>query len=354
MGRPRTVYRGKRKYRVVIATVLCVLLVLILAGVWLFNYMQKYIVYDKDGLEVVLPFMQTEAPQDGQPAAASPDVSGQVDAQVVVDDPDLSGVELGAGEGVGSLKAMYIPAESVTAANIAYALDSLESEGENAVVLQLKPASGQLAYLSSVALADSYGVNGTEDLKPSVAALRDKGIYVAAEISCLVDNAMAERNTPLALKSSSGAAVRDQSGAWLDPYNEDVRAYISGLVTELAGLGVNEVILAGIGGPQTGDVVFSQKMTGTPSMSGGISAFSLRMSQTARALGIRCSAVYGGTSQDKSLIFRLFDRVYVKTDADSLAADVKTLETALGAVGSPRIVPVVSGFKPDTDSWAVK
>ena len=49
MGRPKSVYRGKRKYRWVITVTAFVVIALIAAAVGTFIYMQRYIVYDKDG-----------------------------------------------------------------------------------------------------------------------------------------------------------------------------------------------------------------------------------------------------------------------------------------------------------------
>jgi hypothetical protein len=90
----------------------------------------------------------------------------------------------------------------------------------------MKPPDGQLAWASQVRLADSYGVNGTAALGETVTALKAQGVYLVAALSCCVDERMATRNLPLALRDSSGGLYRDGAGYWLDPYNKDARAYI--------------------------------------------------------------------------------------------------------------------------------
>ena len=362
MGRPKTVYRGKRRYRWIISAVLIVLAVLIVGAVWLFYYMQRYIVYYKDGLSLVLPFMeQADSPQ----SSADPEAeiyTGAVDAEIVVSEPDFSDIDLGAGEGLTELHAGYIPAGSVTAANLNYYAPLLEGQGKNALVMQLKTPDGYLSYRSSVALTDSYGVNGAEDIAEAVTALSDREVYLVAEISTLLDTAMATRNTPLALKTGSGAVAGDSSGSWLDPYNTDVREYMTSLLTELADMGFDEVLLTGLAFPETENVVMSQPMTQTPSAETSVSAFAVFMSETARSLGMKCSvccetdAVRSGTGlghgQRLSLFPKIFDRLYVKTDSDHQTADALALRTFLPGDNAARIVPI-SSAESYGGSWCV-
>ena len=65
MPRPRTVYRGKRKYSWIITLAVTLLVVVILLAVWLFYHLQRYIVYDKDGLRLDLSAQREELLRPG-------------------------------------------------------------------------------------------------------------------------------------------------------------------------------------------------------------------------------------------------------------------------------------------------
>lgn len=364
MGRPKNVYRGKRKYRAVITVLLFIMAFVIVAGVWLFDYMQRFIVYDKDGLTLELPFMESESAVGDAPEEENMISAPPVDVEIIVEEPDFSDVDLGAGEGLESLHARYILADSMSSENLSYYAFELASKEQNAMVLQLKTSGGYFSYLSNVPMASSYGVNGSEDIREAIAALKEQGVYLVAEISTLQDDAMAVRNSPLALKTSSGEVAEDSSGSWLDPYNSDVRSYITDIMAELADMGFDEVLLTGLAHPQIQDIVFSKSMTEAPSIASSVSIFALRMSESARELGLKCSVLCqanklrDGTSadigQDLELFFKFFDRVYVHTEMDYLAVDVGALENVLGGSAGARIVPIVSGYTPSTDSWAVR
>lgn len=364
MGRPKTVYRGKRKYGWLITLVLFILIFALMAAVWLFYYLQKYIVYDKDGLSLVLPFMEDDS---GPAASQAPDVvlADPVDADIVVELPDFSDMEPMAGEGLENMKAQYVAAENVSASNLRYCAALLNERGADTLVLQMKTAEGTLSYASGIALATGYGVNGTENLYECLDGLKEDGVYLVAEISCLVDNAMAERNAPLALKDAgTGAVLTDASGAWLDPYNDGTREYLFQLLAELAGMGFDEVLLTGLAYPRSDRVAFSQSMTAQPDPVSCVSSLSLYLREEADGLGLRLSvmadsaALRAGESvsvgQDLSFLFKVFDRVYVQTEYDYFNADLSALQSALGSTDGTRIVPVTTGYVPESSSWAAR
>lgn len=361
MSRPKTVYRGKRKYRWVITLTACVLVLLIAGGVFLFNYMQKFIVYDKDGLRLRLPIMA----QTGESVEALPEEEELVftpldNVEIVVDEPDYADVDL-AKRDLGPIHARYVSAESMSAENLRYFAFDLDKQGQDAMILQLKTSGGYLSYQSEVPLTDSYGVNGSADIRASVLEMKEKDIYLVAELSCLLDDAMAERNVPLALKNSVGGVLTDGSGSWLDPRNQGVRDYLTALLTEVAAMGFDEVLLSGLSHPRAADINYSQDMTASPAIGGSVATFAVFLSETARELGLNCSVmceaayVRSGTGadigQDYELFGRVFDRLYLKTSGDFAAADMSMLDSA---VEQERVVPILMGTAPDCPSWAVQ
>ncbi|MGN1001409.1 MAG: putative glycoside hydrolase [Oscillospiraceae bacterium] len=365
MGRPKNVYRGKRKYGWLITLILFLVIFVLMAAIWLFYYLQKYIVYDKDGLSLVLPSGQEDTlAEEPAPLDENLQVAPPVTADVVVTAPDYSGLEVMAGENVTAIRAKYIPAENVTAANLNYCAATFSDLEADALVLQLKPVSGFLSYFSSLKITSSYDVNGLELLDEALAALKDKGAYLVAEISCLADNAMASRNTPLALRNGSGGVLTDGTGAWLDPYNLGTRDYLAGLLEEIAAMGFDEVLLVNIAYPDAEDVQFSQAMSYSPDPVSCVSSLSLFLRDKADELGLRLSAAVdaealragnsAGAGQDLSFFFKVFDRVYVETESNYYVSDMSTLESALGRSGSPRIVPIAGGFVPESVSYVLR
>lgn len=367
MVRPKTVYRGKRRYNWLVTLLLFVLAFIILGLVWLFEYMQQYVVYEKDSLSLVLPYMREG---DDDPFAPRDDTDlydferPQVDAEIVVDEAGFDDVDLDVGQDLTQLRARYVPASAVNSAQLTYLAGSLDSEGYNAMVIQLKTSDGQLSYHSGVGLTDSYGVNGTEDIGPAVEQIKEMDVYLVAEIATLMDDAMALRNTPLALKNSRGQVITASGGSWLDPYNRSAREYITDIMTELAGMGFDEVLLTGIAHPRTEDIVYSQEMTSSPSISSSVSTFALRMCETAHDLGMKCSVLCQtaelrlGTGseigQSPALLFSLFDRVYLLTDQGYITTDIRALNDAGGAPGEDRIVPVTLGWTPSRSSYVIQ
>ncbi len=363
MGRPGTVYRGKRRYRWVITLILFILVLVLGAVLLLFNYMQKFIVYDKDGLSLVLPFMagEEESPDTQDDVVIT---APGVVAEIVIEEPSFDELDFVAGQELEDVKARYVAAESMSASGLAYYGSELGGKGQNAMLLQLKTADGMLSYLSGVALTNSYGVNGQQNISDAVTALKEQGVYMIAEINTLLDSNMALRNAPIALKNSSGAVLSNSRGSWLDPYNKTVREYVEQLIEELALMGFDEVVLSGLACPQANDVQFSQPMSGSPSLTGGVGIFARRMSEKAREEGLRCSVmvyaeelrsgVSAAIAQDPELMFKLFDRVYVQTNSEYLAVDTNALGGYLTAGSGERIVPVLAGEAPALDSWALK
>ena len=197
---------------------------------------QKYIVYVSDGsLHVVFPIMETPAPvtDDGQPET--------VDTELVLEDPDYSGIISDAGKDLSQLHAQYLTADKITPEGLTRAAASVKAAGGNALVLQMKAPGGTLSWKSGVSEASAYGVNGTAELADALQSVKGQNIYLVAVVSTCVDSLMAERYAATALQTASGSAYTDSSGGWVDPYNTFTRTYLVSLCKELRELGFDEV-----------------------------------------------------------------------------------------------------------------
>ena len=363
MPRPRTVYRGKRKYSWIITLIVFFVVILILTAAWMFTYLQRFLVYDKDGLELVMPSEQSSRlpASDGTPQHIN---VPKVDVEIVVDRTDYSSVETSAGEDLTPLHALLVPAKEITESNLDYY--GLGIGDFNAVVLELKGADGFLRYKSGIPLAESYGVNGDFDISAALGKLKSKDVYLIAQISALVDETMAVRNGPIALKNAvTGSPFQNSGGAWLDPYDDTVRTYLTDLMTELADLGFDEVLLTGLYCPDSENLQFSKSMTLTPDTCSAVSSLAFYLRETADALGIRLSAAVeakpleAGTSeavgQDVAVFFKVFDHVIYDTAAAESYQCMNSLKEVLGdETADLRIVPEADNYAPNHGSYIVK
>ena len=121
------VYRARRSRGKVWPVLLWILAGLIVLAVILFYAGQKYIVYGSDGsLHVVFPIMETPAPvtDDGQPET--------VDTELVLEDPDYSGIISDAGKDLSELHAQYLTADKITPEGLTRAAASAKAAGGNA------------------------------------------------------------------------------------------------------------------------------------------------------------------------------------------------------------------------------
>ncbi len=223
---------------------LFLLVLFALAWILAFSLMPQYLVFHKDGVEMVVPSLQEnglgyQVTEKTPPAAYVGDAS----ASVQIAAPDYTDVALGSAAGLDYLQGLYVPYSKANSTGLQSAVKDAERRGIQGLVLQLKDESGQLAWMSEVAYSSSYATNGTWDLTAEISELKAEGWYLVAQISCAVDTALAQRNPAVALKDAMGAPYTDETGGWVDLWNAEVRSYIAELTADLMNKGFDEVIL---------------------------------------------------------------------------------------------------------------
>ena len=362
MPRPRNVYRGKGKYGWIITLAVTLLVVALLAVIWLFYYLQRFIVYDKDTLHLELPGERSVL-VDAGPAPEGPAVTfTPVAVEIVVDPVDYSDLETLAGEDLSTIHARFLGFDELTQTRI----DGLAAGmGDfDALVLELKGSAGMLRYQSALPIAASYGVNGTLSLADATEKLKEQEVYLVARISALADTTLSTRYGPIAMKNSNGSGVFVQNGVgWLDPYSDVVRAYLKDLMTELKQLGFDEILFTGLALPDSPLLDYSGSMTGKPDVVSAISSLSVWLRTQADEIGIRISAqaatapllqMQSATvGQDLELWFKVFDRVAFECSPDDQAAALTALRNVRGEQDS-RLLPIAITGIPGLNNWAIK
>jgi hypothetical protein len=115
----------------------------------------------------------------------------------------------------------------------------------NALVIDVKDATGYIAYRSSVPTARQIGATDlvrVSNPRERLALLNERGIHPIARIVVARDPLLAKRKKAWAIHDSSGALWMDGLGEpWVDAYNDSVWGYAAELAEEAVLMGFREV-----------------------------------------------------------------------------------------------------------------
>lgn len=372
MARVQIFYKGRRKRRNVAIVPFIILLLIISLILVTFYALQKYAVVTKDGVNVELPILDN----GGETITAAGVESREfetVNAQIVFEEADYSGIEAQTGNGLGGVRAIFVSAENLTHEKLAEYASRINVG--NALLLEMKPRSGQLMWQSQAELAVNYAIPMVDDpenpIQNEIDLLKEQKLYLVAQISCCVDEALAMRMPSMCLLSPIGAIYRDDTGSWLDAYNLELRNYIVQLVEELYEMGFDEVVLADVAHPvleepeeggERQQLIYSREISTTRSPVNAVCGFAVnvaeRLKEREGALSIYCDSRTAlvrpdrDNGQDAELFLKLYERVYLKTDKYTYSFNVTDAEPRV-YVGSvyDRLVPVVENYIPENSSW---
>lgn len=359
--RKNDVYRGKKSKAGFFRSFLFFLAIVLIIIMVLFYALQKYVVYEQDGISVVLPLSGTSSTTD----IFEDRTFDTVEANLSISALDYSSIEASGGTYIGEMKALFVPSDYVNDDGINKFYNLMGSYNSNGLALEVKPVSGQLVYNSEVEMAVNYGLSGTYDLATKVYNLKADGVYLAAVISCSIDSSLATKNSTVGLLTGYGTTYSDTNGMWVDPYNTYVREYISDLALELLDMGFDEVILTNLVHPDTYDsLTYSQLHSIEPDKTRAVSGFALAVTEAVGDAGfvsvmVSEEVLHGdGTvtyGQDFELFYKVFDRVIGYADsAWQYGVDSTTFEAyeQTGYFGY-RYIPYIY-YAPDTaSSWLI-
>ena len=376
MARKQEFYKGRRKRRNYALIPFVIVLALVALIVVLFYSMQKYAVISKEGVTMVLPGDEPEENTVVDSSGNEIRVFDRVETDVIFDPPDYSRIEAVAGRDAKPMRAIYIPAEDINTDHLMEMAARLSSG--NALLLEMKPRPGALIWNSQAVLAQRYGLYYQSALETDMAQMiqdlrdyadeHDKTIYLAAQISCCVDDLLPVRTTSYTLRTEAGFDYRDDNGTYLDPYSVDVRNYIVDLCRELYELGFDEVVLADVMHPvPTGSdgnsrFLYSAEMSTTPSPVNAVCGFALYVaSQLEDEKGLlsiyldSARALVGpdeSTGQNGVLFSKVYDRLYYRTDKWTYSYNLEDMQGTI-TIGElhDRLVPVVINYLPENSSW---
>ncbi len=371
MARIQIFYKGRRKRRNYLFIPFVVLLALVSVLMVTFYGLQKYAVISDDSVSIELPILAEEGTvldSQGHEVVSF----DTVNASIVFDEPDYSEVEAVAGEDVPSMRAIFVPYTDLNHDKLMEYANRL-NEG-NALLLEMKPRSGQLMWDSQAELAVNYGIvmpsEQTSAMQGLIDELKnlDKEIYLAAQISCCIDNTLPTRTANYSIKTETGMNYQDDNGYWLDAYNFEVRKYVAQMAQELFDMGFDEVVLADVAHPTLTEaipLVYTRDISTERSTQVAVCGMAKSVAEMLEDresgyLSIYCDSKPGlvkvdlTTGQDARFFMKIFDRVYLKTDKSAYSYNVSDIESnvELGNVYD-RLMPVVENYIPDNSSWVL-
>lgn len=372
MARNSEFYKGRRRKRNRVLVPAIAALAVVSLAVVLFYGIQKYAVITQERVSVRLPFLTGE---DSLLDAADDETALELQStnvSIIFQEPDYSGVQQQVDGQVPPLRAIFLASNEITREKL------MESAGRlikgNALVLEMKPTGGALIWDSKSAVAASYGLAGNplpDDVKSALAAIKEQGVYLVAQISVCRDDLFASRSTIVTLRNKdTGGNYIDEGGPWLDAYSMELRRYTVELVKELYTMGFDEVVLANVQHPVLPEGVqltYTRDMSTTPSPVNAVCGFAMDVAEeladrdgylsiylnSAPAL-VRADTA---TGQDGRLFMKLFDRVYYNTDRYAYTFNINDISPYVTAgQAMHRFVPVVINYLPDnseTVSWVL-
>ena len=355
------VYRGRRRGGSRLPSVLLVLVsVGVLAFLVLFFTLPGYLVYSKDGVKLELPGMVgEEAVVEEEEPEAEKETIEEASAEIKYLNPDYSNLHMANTADLGLTQSIFIPCEEMNESGLTKAVARAREIDVKGLTMELADETGQLLWVSNTDIATNYALGGTLDLKKNVGELNAQGYRLTAVISCCVNSLLVSRAPIWALQLGNGIVYSDQQGAWLDPWNQNVRQHIIDLTKELMEMGFAEVVLNHVEHPNT-QVLYTRTMSEEMSREACVTNFAIAVrkgvQETMDATGARLSAMMDNAALNSDAIdngqnlvymLQVFDRVYEYTESYQEA----NLVIALHVDSTERFVPIISWTFPG-GSWA--
>ena len=251
-------YRTKRRlYRAGLIGGI-ILLVAILVGFCWVVWLERYVVYTRDG--ATLDFEVSNMPGAGQ-LAHPPSVGETVPIYV---NEGLDAINLSSE--LTQIKGYYIDGETLQNDVAAVREMVAKLPSGTAVMVELKSIWGQFNYSSTVTDQTASNRLDTLQVDKLITDITSRNLYTIAVVPAFRDRYFFLKNNS---NTSMGLAVKrkgylwqDSNNCyWFDPTDPDTLNWLKEIVTELKSLGFDEIVFSEFRIPETDSIVFNEDRT---------------------------------------------------------------------------------------------
>lgn len=230
---------------------LVVLVVAVLAFFCWFRWLERFVVYTRD-----------------EGAILNMEISPQVeDGEKAVPDEEELAVSIYYNEGenaintskeMAQLTGYYADAEALEAGIAAVKEQALALPANTPIMLDVKSPKGNFFYTTTLSTHTNPNLD-TAAMDDLIATLDKRGAYLIARLPALRDYYFGLEQTSNGLFVTAGTHLwaDDDYCYWLDPTQEGTIGYLAQIVTELRGLGFDEVVFDEFRFPDTTNLRFS-------------------------------------------------------------------------------------------------
>lgn len=251
-------YRTKRRlYRAGLIGAILLLVVILVGFCWVI-WLERYIVYTRDG--ATLNFDLVDTPSAGQ-LAMPPSVGETVPIYV---NEGLDAIDLE--RELQKLQGFYIDGDMLQNDVAAVREMAAKLPSGAAVMVELKSIWGQFNYSSAV--SDATHSNRVDILQVDklITDITSRNLYTVALVPAFRDRYFFLKDNS---NTSMGLAVKrkgylwqdNDNCYWFDPTDTDTLNWMKEIVTELKSLGFDEVVFSEFRIPETDSIVFNEDRT---------------------------------------------------------------------------------------------
>lgn len=188
---------------------------------------------------------QADADASSSTAASSSSAEGSSDQSA---EPEQPAKALPDG-----MRVQHVTIRSTRKGEAKYDVDANDGNG---VMVYMKESGGTLNFVSSHDVATSLEVNTDEDVsgavKSAIQDLKGEGYYTVALVDCFQDEQAG--NSEYKLYDDGGSTWYDGDGrAWANPASRTYQKYLVSIISDLADVGYDEIVLKNACYPLTGD-----------------------------------------------------------------------------------------------------
>jgi hypothetical protein len=161
------------------------------------------------------------------------------------------------------VKGLYLSTYGAASAKIrGAALEALERNNMNALVIDVKGDRGFIPFKIDVPLAEEIGVQKTiliKDYPAFIKKLKERNLYLIARIVTFKDDPLAAAKPEWAVKTKGGGVFRDRERLrWTDGFRKEVWDYNIAIAKAAAEVGFDEIQFDYVRLPDNRGVAFSQ------------------------------------------------------------------------------------------------